>query len=78
MAAEDPSFYTLQADLSGEGLNQGDTHKAIYNLYLAVVTICHNLDDDSGTSGTDYESYIGTPLATAFSKLKTPVGATGT
>lgn len=73
MAAEDPDFYTVDADLSGEGINQGDLHKAVYNLALAIYTICHNMDDDA-LGGADYEAYIGTPLITALAKLKTPKG----
>lgn len=75
MAATQPTYYNL-GDFKGIGMAQGDIHKAIYNLYKAVYAICYNLDDDSGTLGTDYLSAIGTDLATAMTNLKTPSGAT--
>lgn len=74
MAAETPTFYNIKANLSGQGMNQGDVHKALYNLTQAVIAICHNLDDDAGTLGTDYEASVGTDLATAHAKLLTPEG----
>lgn len=71
---EAPTFYNLKGDLSGQGMNQGDVHKAIYNLEKAIYAICANLDEDNGTLGTDYLANIGTDLATAMAKLKTPSG----
>lgn len=70
--AETPTYYNLESDVSGNGINQGDLHKAIYNLEKAVVAICKNLDEDNGTLGTDYAASISTDLETAMAKLKTP------
>jgi len=78
MSDIDPDFKTLQASYGATGINQGDTVRAIYDLWKAVKAICNNLDGDSGTLGTDYLSYIGTPLDTAMAKFKTPPGPTGT
>lgn len=66
----------MVGDISGEGLGQGDLHRAVYNLYKAVYAICNNLDEDVGNLGTDYLSKIGTDLSTAMTKLKTPKGPT--
>jgi len=74
MAALEPTYYDLRADIKGGGINQGDLHKAIYNLERAIYAICNNIDDDVGAVGTDYMSKIGTDLRTAMTKLRTPVG----
>ena len=74
MADVEPTYYDLKTDLKGGGINQGDLHKAIYNLERAVYAICNNMDEDVGNPGTDYLSKIGTDLRTAMAKLRTPVG----
>jgi len=74
MAALEPTYYDIQALTSGQGINQGDLHKAIYNLWKAVSAICNNIDDDVGVPGVDYMSKIGTDLNTAMAKLLTPKG----
>lgn len=74
MADETPTYYDLVGDVSGNGINQGDLHRAIYNLYKALYAICNNLDEDVGALGSDYLTNIGTDLQTAMAKLKTPQG----
>ena len=75
MADLQPTYYALKADVKEGGIGMGDIHIALYNLYKAVYAICNNLDEDASVLGTDYLSYIGTELATAMAKLKTPVSA---
>jgi len=55
----------LKAKLKETGIGQQELAAAIYNLTQAVYAICNNLDEDSGTLGTDYLAKIGTPLASA-------------
>lgn len=74
MADQEPTYLDLVSDVSGNGINQGDLHRAIYNLEIAVVAICNNLDEDVGNLGSDFMSKIGTDLQTAMAKLKTPQG----
>lgn len=74
MADLEPTFYDILARTSGQGINQGDLHKAIFNLWKALAAICNNMDEDVGTPGTDYMSKIGTDLNTAMAKLLTPKG----
>lgn len=74
MADLEPTYYDLKADVSGQGINQGDLHRALYNLWKALAALCNNADLDVGVIGTDYMSKIGTDLNTAMAKLKTPVG----
>jgi len=78
MADIDPSYKTLVGNVGQTGMGQGDLVRAVYDLYLAVCAICNNIDEDSGNTGTDYLSYIGTPLETAMAKLKTPSGPVNT
>jgi hypothetical protein len=73
MTALSPTFYNIDA-MEMNGVKQADLVKAVYNLYKAVYSVCYNLDDDSGTLGTDYLSTIGTDLATAMAALKAPSG----
>lgn len=63
------NLVVLANEIKQNGIDQGDLVKAIYNLVLAVHTICNNLDVDSGTLGTDYLACVGTPLATALKDL---------
>lgn len=72
MADLEPTYYQIKG-ISGQGMDQGDLHRSIYNLYSAVYAICNNLDEDA-VGGTDYLSKIGTDLATAMTALKTPTG----
>ena len=72
MADLAPTYYNVVAGSSGQGMNQEDIHKAIYNLWKALAAVCNNLDEDSGTLGTDYLSNIGTDLDTAMANLKEP------
>ena len=74
MSATSPTYYKVGV-MQTNGVKQADVIKAIYNLYAAVYAICYNLDDDSGTLGTDYLSTIGTDLATAMGGLATPSAA---
>lgn len=74
MADLEPTMYDVKAELSEQGMNQGDLHRAVYNLYKCVEAICNNIDEDSGNTGTDYMSKIGTDLVTAMAKLQTPSG----
>ena len=76
MADLEPTYYNILAATTGIGMNQGDTHKAIYNLWKAVKAICNNIDEDTGNPGTDYLSKIGTDLDTAMANIKTPKGDT--
>jgi hypothetical protein len=71
MTATQPTYYNI-GQVKGTGMDQDSIWKAIYNLYMAVYAICYNIDDDSGSTGTDYLSCIGTDLATAMAKLATP------
>lgn len=67
----------LETKLKGDGVNQGDLVRAIYNLTRAVYAICNNLDTDAATLGTDYLAKIGTPLDTAVRALvEKPAGET--
>lgn len=70
-----PTYYNI-GDMSGQGMGQGDTHRAIYNLWKAMAAICYNLDEDVGNVGVDYMDNIGTDLNTAMAKFMTPKGAT--
>jgi hypothetical protein len=74
MADSAPTFYNLKSSLNGKGMNQGDLHRAIFNLEKAIYAICYKLDEDNGTLGTDYKADVGTDLETAMAKLKTPTG----
>ena len=71
MADIEPTYYDV-GDLKGTGMEMEDQHKALYDLWKAVVAICNNIDEDGGVIGTDYMSKIGTDLDTAFAKLRTP------
>jgi hypothetical protein len=71
MADQEPTYYTLP-DFKGTGMDQLGIWVAIYNIYLAVYAICNNIDEDTGSTGTDYLSKIGTDLATAMAGLRTP------
>lgn len=73
MADQTPTYYTLP-DFKGTGMDQAGIWCAIYNLYVAVYAICNNIDEDTGSTGTDYLTNIGTDLATAMAKLGTPTG----
>lgn len=76
MADETPTYYNLDyCNIQGIK-SQADIIKAVYNLWVAVHAICNNLDEDSGTLGTDYLSKIGTDLDTAMANLNTPSGPT--
>jgi hypothetical protein len=75
MADLTPTYYNI-GDFKGTGVSQGDTVKAIYNLWKAVVAICNNIDEDTGNTGTDYMTDIGTDLNTAMTNFKTPSGVT--
>ena len=67
----------LTASVDENGIGQGDLARAIHNLYEAVYAICNNLDEDSGTLGTDYLAKIGTPLSNAMdTKIIKPSGKT--
>ena len=68
-----PTYYNLEAgvDPGGGAVSQGDLHRAIYNLTVAVMAICGNLDDDT-TGAVDYLSNIGTDLQTALAKMGIP------
>ena len=76
MADIEPTY--INVDYASEmGIkSQADLVKAIYNIWKAVAAICNNLDEDSGTLGTDYLAKIGTDLNTAMANLKTPTGPT--
>ena len=76
--ATDPEFYRLDSDLSGEGINQGDLHKILYDLVEAIKAICEKLDEDVGSIGIDYAENVSDILATSLAKLKTPIGITDT
>ena len=76
MADLEPTYYDLVGDVSGQGMGQGDLHRAVYNLWKAVKAICNNIDEDMGVPGVDYLSKIGTDLDTAMAKCKTPKGPT--
>jgi hypothetical protein len=71
MADKKPTFYYVQY-MEENGATQASLYKAVYNLSLAVIEICNHLDVDNGTLGTDFLNDIGTPLAAAMAKLKTP------
>ncbi len=73
MTALSPFFYYVD-HMEMNGVKQADLIKMLDALYQAVYAICYNLDDDSGTLGTDYLSTIGTDLATAMAKFKRPTG----
>lgn len=68
----------LREKLKQTGINQQALAAAIYNLTEAVYAICNNIDEDSGTVGTDYLAKIGTPLANAqrTSLIEKPGGKT--
>jgi hypothetical protein len=66
----------LENPIKAGGMDQGDVARALYNLYLAVLAICNNLDTDNGTLGTDYLAKIGTPLANAAGTQPQPPGKT--
>ena len=68
-----PTYYYTKA-VSGSGMDQGDIHRSIFNLWKAVAAICYNLDEDATVLGTDYMSCIGTDLNTAMAACKTPTG----
>jgi hypothetical protein len=59
------NLVVLEKKITEIGLSQQALLAALYNLTQAVYAICNNLDEDSGTLGTDYLAKIGTPLATA-------------
>lgn len=71
MADLSPTYYNVNY-MEVNGTSQEDIVKAIYNLWKAIAAICNNLDEDSGTLGTDYLAKIGTDLDTAMAKFKTP------
>ena len=77
MADLQPTYFDL-GDLKGIGMGQGDVHKALYNLWKAVAAICNNIDEDTGATGVDYMTYIGTDLNTAMAGLKTLIGGATT
>jgi len=74
MADLEPTYYNIRQIIDGTGQNQGDIHRAIYNLWKAVKAVCNNIDEDSGNTGTDYLSKIGTDLDTAMANWDTPKG----
>ena len=69
-----PTYYNV-GDFRGSGMHQGDTWKAIYNLWKALAAICYNIDEDAGATGVDYMDNIGTDLNTAMAKVATPNGS---
>ena len=71
--ALDPTFFSLEKDVRGEGIGQGDLHKILYNLHQAILAIAENIDADGGVIGSDYASLVSTPLDTAHAVLRTPV-----
>jgi hypothetical protein len=72
MADLAPTYYNVEQVVSGSGMSMSDLHKILWNLYKAVQAIPNNLDEDSGTLGTDYLANIGTDLDTAMAKLQEP------
>ncbi len=75
MADIEPTYYNTHY-VDQNGVAQGDLVKAVYNLWKALAATLNNLDEDSGTLGTDFMSKIGTDLNTAMEKFKTPSGGT--
>jgi len=73
--ALEPTYYDI-TDFKETGVSQGDLVKAVYNLWKAIHAICYNIDEDTGSPGTDYMSKIGTDLNTAMANIGTPHGAT--
>jgi len=72
-SSETPTFYDLEKGASPNGaMSDGDIHRAIYNLTMAVLALCDKIDTDAGTTGTDYDTDVGTDLVSAMSKLNAP------
>ena len=63
-----------KSKIKDTGIGQQELVAAIYDLYQAVYAICNNIDEDSGTVGTDYLAKIGTPL---YNALGTYLGKPG-
>jgi hypothetical protein len=74
----DPVLVVVDQDIKETGMNQQSLVAALWDLTQAVYALCNNIDEDSGTLGTDYLAKIGTPLATAIrtSGVKQPHGDT--
>jgi len=68
------SFYTPSDTINWNGMSQSDIYTAFYDLGIAFYSLCDQLDGDNGVAlGTDYMTYIGTPLEdTLGSKLSAP------
>lgn len=75
MADIEPTYFNV-AYMEESGTIQASIIRALYDFELALYAISNNMDEDAGTAGTDYLSFIGTDLRTAMAslRLRTPSG----
>lgn len=71
-------FYGMEGYMENGAFTMGDLYKCLYDLYIALATMCDMIDTDVAL-GTDYLATVGTPLNTAIGAfIRTPKGLTET
>jgi len=78
MGESQPTYYQLHNTIDPNGMSQSDIHKAVYNLYQAIVGLCRKAEE-TNACGSQWMAMIGSSLNTVFEiKVATPVGKTKT